>query len=160
MIVFAGIISVINSTLGSSLPSGAITHIATYFNVKSQQQLVLPISLYLVGYVLGPLLFAPLSETYGRRIIILSSFILFTLSTLACALAPNWPLFLVFRLLTGINGSSAISVIGGLFADIYNDPVTRGRAMAFFMAVSSYTFQVDFYTESNRLQFLVLYQLL
>lgn len=67
----------------------------------------------------------------------LSSFILFTLSTLACALAPNWPAFLIFRLFAGINASSAISVVGGLFADVYSDPVTRGRAMAFFMAVSA-----------------------
>lgn len=132
----AAIISVINSTLGSALPSGAINHIATYFNVHKQEQLVLPISVYLIGLVVGPLFFAPLSETYGRRIVTLSSFALFTLSTLACAVAPNWPTFLIFRLFTGINASSAISVVGGLFADIYNDPVTRGRAMASQMAVS------------------------
>ncbi len=49
-------------------------------------------------------------------------------------MAPNWPALLVFRLFVGINASSAISVTGGLYADMYDDPVTRGRAMALFMA--------------------------
>ncbi len=66
----------------------------------------------------------------------ISSFTVFTLFTLACAVAPNWPSFLVFRLICGINASSPIAVVGGMYADIYNDPVTRGRAMAIFMAVS------------------------
>lgn len=135
-IVIVGIISVLNSTLGSSLPSGAISFIATDFNVTNDQQLVLPISLFLVGYVLGPVFFGPLSETYGRRIVLLSSLTVFTLFTMACALAPNWPSFLVFRLLCGISASSPMAVIGGLYADIFSNPVTRGRALAIFMAVS------------------------
>lgn len=124
----------INSTLGSALPSGATSYLAQSFRIDSQSQLVLPISLYLVGYVLGPVLFGPLSESYGRRVIIVSTFTFFTLFTFACAVAPNWPTLLVFRLIVGINASSAISVTGGLYADMYNDPVTRGRAMALFMA--------------------------
>lgn len=64
----------------------------------------------------------------------MSTFTFFTLFTLACAVAPNWPTLLVFRLIVGINASSAISVTGGLYADMYDDPVTRGRAMALFMA--------------------------
>ena len=75
--------AVINSTLGSSLPSNAINYIAPYFHVTNEQQLVLPISLFLVGYVLGPLIFGPLSETYGRKLIMLSSFVAFTLFTMA-----------------------------------------------------------------------------
>lgn len=132
-----GSLAVLNSTLGSALPSGAIDFIGPYFHVTNEEQLVLPISLYLVGYVLGPIFFGPLSETYGRRIIMVSSFIVFTLFTVACALAPNWPVFLLFRLLCGVNASSAIAVVGGLFADVFNDPSTRGRAMAIFMTVST-----------------------
>ena len=139
-VLIAGIIAVINSTLGSSLPSGAIDYMSIYFHVTNEQQLVLPISLFLVGYVFGPVVFGSLSETYGRRIIMLGSFIVFTLFTMACALAPNWPAFLVFRLICGFMASSAIAVVGGLYADIFADPVIRGRAMAVFMAVSPKSF--------------------
>lgn len=136
VVMIVGIVAVVNSTLGSSLPSGAMSYIGPYFHVTDQAQLVLPISLFLVGYVVGPLAFGPLSESFGRKIIMFSSFVFFTIFTMACAVAPNWPAFLIFRLLSGICASSAIAVIGGLYADIYNNPVARGRAMAVFMAVS------------------------
>ncbi|KAL8975142.1 MAG: hypothetical protein Q9197_000628 [Variospora fuerteventurae] len=136
-VLAVGIVSVVNSTFGSSLPSGAIDYLAEYFHVTSQAQLVLPISLFLVGYVFGPIVFAPLSESYGRRIIMVVTFVFFTIFTMACALAPNWPFFLIFRLLCGITASSPIAVVGGVYADIYNDPLIRGRAMAFFMAATT-----------------------
>ena len=134
--VVIGIVTTINSTLGSALPSGATAYIAIYFNVTVQAQLVLPISVYLIGYVLGPLVFGPLTETYGRRIITILTFYGFTIFTMACALAPNWPSLLVFRLCTGVCASSATSVTGGIYADIFSNPISRGRAMALFMAVS------------------------
>jgi hypothetical protein len=77
---------VINSTLGSSLPSGASTYLSAYFHVSNQQQLVLPNSTYLIGYIFGPPLFSPLSETYGRKIVMLCTFAGFTIFTMACAL--------------------------------------------------------------------------
>lgn len=46
---------VLNSTIGSALPSGASQQIGEYFNITSQSLLVLPVSIYLIGYVLGPL---------------------------------------------------------------------------------------------------------
>jgi len=137
LVVFIGIVTVINSTLGSALPSGAIPYLALYFNITNEQELVLPISMYLVGYVLGPLLFGPLSETYGRKKIMTATFCSFTIFTMACALAPNWPALLVFRLFVGISAACPVSVVGGLYADIFSDPVTRGRAMTMYMSVCS-----------------------
>jgi MFS family permease len=121
--------------MGSSLPSNAIPIISEHFNIASPSIEILPISMYLIGYVLGPLLFGPLSETYGRKRIMIGTFFFFTVFTMACALAPSFSSLLIFRLLTGVNASSPISVTGGIYADIYNDPVTRGRAMAVFMGV-------------------------
>ncbi|KAK6193252.1 hypothetical protein LQW54_012660 [Pestalotiopsis sp. IQ-011] len=137
IIVITGILTVINSTLSSALPSNAITFIAPDFDISTtggNPQLVLPISIYLVGYVLGPLLFGPLSEVYGRRFPILLTFTGYTGFTLGTALAPNWASLVIFRLLAGICASAPLTIVGGMFADIYDDPVTRGRAIAFFMA--------------------------
>ncbi|KAL2048070.1 hypothetical protein ABVK25_011055 [Lepraria finkii] len=136
-ILLCGIVAVVNSTLGSSLPSGAINYIGPYFHVTSDQQLVLPISLFLVGYILGPLFFGPLSKTYRRKIIILSSFTVFIIFTIPYALAPDWPTLLIFRLICGINASSAIAVVGGLYADVFRDTVIRGRTIAIFMAATT-----------------------
>ncbi|KAI9842675.1 MAG: hypothetical protein M1837_006960 [Sclerophora amabilis] len=129
--------TVVNSALGSSLPSNATSFIAEDFNVTKQEQLVLPISAYLIGYVVGPLFLGPLSEVYGRKLMMILPFSVFTLFTLACALAPNWPALLVFRFIVGVMASSPLSVVGGLFADLFDDPVLRGRAMAVFMAATT-----------------------
>ncbi|KAJ5034845.1 uncharacterized protein L3040_008114 [Drepanopeziza brunnea f. sp. 'multigermtubi'] len=137
-VMIVGIIAILNSTFDSSLPSGAIDFITAEFNVTAPIQNALPISIYLVGYILGPLFFAPLSETYGRRVVMVPSFALFTIFTLACALARDWPSFLFFRLVCGINASSSIAITSGIYADIYADPVVRGRAIAFSISATSF----------------------
>lgn len=135
-IMFTTMTTVINSTIASSLPSNAIPYIAKEWGVSSSTEKVLPISTFLVGYIFGPILWAPLSEQFGRRGITTLTFLLFTLWTLACALAPNWPAFLVFRLSVGIFASAPIAVVTGIMADIYPRPEARGRAMAAFMATT------------------------
>jgi MFS family permease len=126
---------VVNSTMGSSLPSNAVPFISAHFHITSPTAKILPISIYIVGYIVGPLLFGPLSEAYGRQVIMISTFFAFTIFTMACALAPTWSGLLVFRFLTGVAASSPIAVIGGIYADLYDNPVTRGRAMAVFIGV-------------------------
>lgn len=129
MTVFTGLLLVTNTTIGSSLPSGAIDVLGKAFNVSNQQQLTLPVAVFLVGYIFGPIIFGPLSETYGRRVALLSSFFVYTVSILACALAPNWPAFLVFRFISGVGAAAPPAVLGGLFADLYPGTVNRGRAV-------------------------------
>lgn len=126
-----------NSTLASALPANAMSHIAPAFGIETTQgnpQLVLPISIYLVGYVFGPLLFGPLSELYGRRPIMQLTFAGYTLFTMGCALAPNWAALITFRFFAGTFAAAPLTVVGGMLADIYNEPATRGRSIACFMA--------------------------
>jgi len=85
----------------------------------------------------GPIVWAPLSEQFGRRWLVVGTFVMFCTWTLACALAPNWPAFLIFRLLVGVFASAPIALVAGIMADIYGEYRTRGRAMASFFAVSS-----------------------
>ncbi|KAK8093694.1 Polyamine transporter 3 [Apiospora hydei] len=134
-VLLTTMVLIINSTLGSSLPSMAIPYMAKAWGVTAQEQMPLPIATFLMGFVLGPMMcMGPLSEQYGRRIVVVSTFSIFTIWTLACALAPSWPAFLVFRFLCGAFASAPIAAVAGIIADVYADPVARGRAMAYFMA--------------------------
>ncbi|KAI0181613.1 major facilitator superfamily transporter [Hypoxylon sp. FL1284] len=136
IILVTTMVTVINSTMGSALPSMAIPFMTKEWGVTSQPQLVLPISTFLMGYVFGPLMWGPLSEQVGRRNLSLTCFTMFLIWTMACALAPNWPAMLVFRYFVGLFASAPIAVTTGILADIFQDPVTRGRAMAWFMATT------------------------
>lgn len=114
----------------------------------------LAFSLYPLGFGLGPLVLAPISEVYGRNPMYFVSTILFTcefrcswllskskLNTPLCryisvcylpiALANNLPLICVFRFLSGVTGSVGSTMVGGTIADIWVAK-DRGKAMAFF----------------------------
>ena len=133
-----GIVTVMNSTVSSSLPSGAIDFITKDFNVTQEIQLPLPISCFLAGYVVGPTLCGPLSENNGRQRVILGFFSMATLFSMACAVAPNWPSLLFFRFMCGVGFSGPIAITGGLYADVYDDPRERGLAMAWFMVATTF----------------------
>lgn len=105
--------------------------------MRSQEELALPNSMYLLGYVFGPPLFSPMSEMIGRRVVLQLSFFVFTLFSVASALAQSWPSLIGFRFLSGMFASAPISVVGGLYADLFYDPVKRGRAIAVLIGVSS-----------------------
>lgn len=136
LIVVTNMVLVLNSTMGSSLPSQAIPFITSDWGINGQNEQILPISIYLVGYVFGPLIWGPMSEHFGRRWLLMGTFACYCASVLACALAPNWSFLLGFRFAAGTFASSPLSVTTGIFADVYGEPVKRGRAMAFFNATT------------------------
>lgn len=121
-----------NTTASSSLPSGAIDSLTEAFGITSHQQKALPIGVFLVGYIFGPVIFGPVSESFGRRICFLSSFGLFTIFTLACALARSWPSLLFFRFLCGVGAAAPQTVLGGMFSDIYPNVKERGNVVMIF----------------------------
>ncbi|CCF44850.1 major facilitator superfamily transporter [Colletotrichum higginsianum] len=136
-IVVAGFTCTFNGNLGSSMPSGALDAISEQFDVSNRVHLILLNSLFMCGYVLGPLLFGPLSEYIGRRPVLIGTYLGYFVFMLACSGAPNYPALLVFRLLSGINAAAPTTVIGGLYADILDDPAVRGNAMAVYMTVTT-----------------------
>ncbi|KAJ6191408.1 hypothetical protein N7519_001429 [Penicillium mononematosum] len=138
LVLTAGVMQVMNSTIGSSICSNAIPQIAEEFDITNQTILVLPISIFLIGYILGPLLWGPSSEYFGRKPPLLIAFVLFMIFTLACAVADSYASLLVFRLFNGMVASAPIATVGGLFADVHDDPTLRGRLMAYFMACTTF----------------------
>ncbi|KAI9367378.1 major facilitator superfamily domain-containing protein [Aspergillus egyptiacus] len=136
-VVFFTLLSVMNSGVSASLPSNAVPYILKDFDTEDNGQSSLPTSLFLIGYIVGPLIWSPLSETIGRRPVLLYTFVGFFLFTLATALAPGWPSLLFFRFGCGCMGAAPQTVIGGAYADVF-ESTARGRAMAFYMAAASF----------------------
>lgn len=124
------IMLVCNATYASSSPSGCITGIAEHFHV-SEEAAGLVITLFLLGYVAGPLIFAPLSEFYGRRWVFYGTFSCYLAFTFLCAFAPNFASLLIGRLLCGTFASAPMTNAPGVLADIWG-PIERGNTMAVF----------------------------
>jgi DHA1 family multidrug resistance protein-like MFS transporter len=129
-ITTACVLMVVNATMASSSPSGCLGSISKELHV-GQEAAGLVITVFLLGYCAGPLLFAPLSEFYGRRWVFYITFSLYAIFNFLCAFTPNFAGLLIGRFLSGTFASAPLSNAPGVLADIWG-PVERGNAMAMF----------------------------
>jgi DHA1 family multidrug resistance protein-like MFS transporter len=81
----------------------------------------LGLSLFSLGYGLGPMLWSPMSEIprVGRSNIYFFTLMGFVLLQLPTGYAVNMPMLLVFRFLTGFLGSPALATGGATISDVY-----------------------------------------
>ncbi|KAJ3544264.1 hypothetical protein NM208_g3146 [Fusarium decemcellulare] len=87
------------------------------------------VSIYFLGYAFGPLLFAPMSEIYGRVYLYHCGNVAFTAACIGAALSSDLGGLLVFRFLMGAAGSAPTTVGVGSIIDIV--PLSqRGRAVS------------------------------
>ncbi|KAK9480684.1 major facilitator superfamily domain-containing protein [Lipomyces japonicus] len=117
---------------GSSIVTGDIEGVMEQFHV-SQEVVILTVTLFVVGFGVGPLVFAPASELFGRRIVYLVSMGFAVVFVIPCAVAQNIGTLLVCRLIDGIAFSAPMTLVGGSLADMWRDK-ERGPAMATFSA--------------------------
>lgn len=89
------------------------------------------VTIFVFGFVPGPLFLAPLGEIYGRRPVLSASNVFFVAFQIGCALAPNIGALIAFRFLAGIGGSGCLAVGGGVIADLF-PPQQRGLASAVY----------------------------
>ncbi|KAI1506906.1 hypothetical protein Ptr86124_014156, partial [Pyrenophora tritici-repentis] len=117
-------------SFASSAYSGGIGEIRKEFDV-SQIVATLGIALFVLGFAIGPLVWAPMSEIYGRRYITVSSGLLLAVFSAASAASQNVTTLVVTRFLAGALGSSPLTNGGGVLADIFPSS-QRGLATTLF----------------------------
>ncbi|KAJ4171424.1 hypothetical protein NW754_013192 [Fusarium falciforme] len=117
-------------TFASSIFSTAVRPAAIEFGV-STEVMTLGTSLFVLGFAFGPLIFGPMSEVYGRKYPLFVGYFVFAIFQIPVATAENVQTILVCRFLSGLFGSSPLSVVGGALVDLW-PPVERGIAMSIF----------------------------
>ncbi|KAM5347640.1 hypothetical protein ACJ41O_007464 [Fusarium nematophilum] len=117
-------------TFSSSAYSGGVAEVVRYFDV-SREVATLGISLFVLGFAIGPLLWAPLSELYGRQAVFFGTYLAMTIFNAVAADATSIAALLVFRFFAGAFGSSCLTNAGGVIADLFNAS-ERGMATSLF----------------------------
>jgi multidrug resistance protein len=87
---------------------------------------------FVVMLGVGPLLLAPLSETFGRRNLYLVCFTIFTLLQIPTALAPNIAFLISVRSVAGFFGSVGIANGGGTISDMF-EPSERAGVFGWYL---------------------------
>ena len=115
-------------SLFSSAYTGASKSVIAEFDCD-EEVATLGLSLFVLGFGVGPLLWAPLSELYGRQYIFALTMIGLTALSAGAAEAPNIASLIVLRALAGAIGSNMLTNSGAVISDCFHAK-DRGLAMA------------------------------
>jgi len=101
------------------------------FDCRSESLAEFVVSIYVLGYAIGPLLIGPASETYGRYRVYVFCNILFLVFTIACAVAQSMSQLIIFRFFAGCFGVCPITLGGASIADLIVQE-KRGAAISLY----------------------------
>ena len=77
------------------------------------------ITVFLIGFSIGMLIYGPLSDHYGRRKLLISGIIIYLIATIGAILAPTVEFLLASRLLQALGGASASVLARAIVRDLY-----------------------------------------
>ncbi|KAF3386183.1 Efflux pump bik6, partial [Penicillium rolfsii] len=114
-------------TFASAVYSAALGQVSKEFEV-SMEVAASGVSLIVFGFGLGPLIWAPLSEVYGRKWVVVVPYFIAAIFSFGTATAKDIQTVLITRFFTGLFGSAPVTNTGGVMADIW-PPQQRGIAI-------------------------------
>ncbi|MEJ6401146.1 MFS transporter [Nicoliella lavandulae] len=112
----------------------ALPTIQTSFN-SSFSQLQWIINAYTLIFAAVLFLISKLGDLVGRKNVFIWSLIIFSVFSLACSLAPNVWILIIFRALQGIGGAGMLSLSMSIIADTFEGP-ERGLALGIWGSVA------------------------
>ncbi|KAL1870910.1 hypothetical protein VTK73DRAFT_2365 [Phialemonium thermophilum] len=135
-IVFLASMAGIFGPISSNIYVPSIPQITKDFH-QSTQRVDLTLTIYLVFQATSPSVFSGLSDSLGRRPILVFCLLIYTGACVGIALTPvsKFGLLLFLRAVQAIGGSPAIGTGAGTIGDIAT-PGERGRFMGLFQGVA------------------------
>ena len=114
--VNVGIVSALTfiTPLASSMFAPGVPQLMEEFHSSNESLAGFVVSVYVLGFAVGPLILAPASELLGRVVIYHVCNIGFTVFTVACAVSSDLGMLVAFRFFQGCFGSAPITN-GGFF---------------------------------------------
>lgn len=97
--------------LSSSMIAPCLDQMAKDLDVTNQLEKTMMLSIFILAFALGPLIFGPLSEIYGRVRVVQATNTFYLIFNIAGGFAQNSAQMMAFRFFAGFGGS-AVSAIG------------------------------------------------
>lgn len=120
----------LTAAFGSSIFSAATFSVAEQFKVGIEIS-TLGVSLYVLGFATGPIIWAPFSELYGRKLPLIIATFAFSIFNLAVAVGKDAQTVFICRFFSGFMGACPLTCVGAVFADMFNNK-QRGIAITVF----------------------------
>ncbi|KAI0195972.1 major facilitator superfamily domain-containing protein [Astrocystis sublimbata] len=119
------------SPVSSSLVAPALGSIADDLHITQDFEKNLTLSIFVLAYAVGPLIWGPLSEIYGRVLVLQLVNLIYLFFNLGCGLARTKEQLIAFRFLAGLGGSAPLAIGGGVLSDLF-DAENRGKALSIY----------------------------
>lgn len=116
------------AAFGSSIFSAATIKVASVYGVSAEVG-TLGVSLYVLGFATGPIIWAPFSELRGRRLPLVIASGAFSIFQIAVAVGKDLQTVLICRFWGGFFGACPLTVVAAVFSDMF-DNRTRGLAVS------------------------------
>ena len=114
----------------SAAYTGPFNELRNQFHV-SDEVITLGISLYVLGFAIGPLIWAPFSEFIGRRPLFIITYGALTAFNAGAAGSQNIWTLIILRFFAGAFGASPLTNAGGVIADLF-EASERGVVLTLF----------------------------
>ncbi|KAI0818073.1 major facilitator superfamily domain-containing protein [Xylaria sp. FL0064] len=119
------------SPISSSLVAPALESIGEDLGIDQAFERNLTLSIFILAYAIGPLVWGPLSELYGRVVVLQLVNLIYLFFNLGCGLARTKSELIAFRFLSGLGGSAPLAVGGGVLSDLFTAE-DRGKALSIY----------------------------
>lgn len=117
--------------LASSMFAPGVPDVLRDFHTSSETIAEFVVSVYILGFAVGPLVISPMSEIFGRWPVYVVCNVMFFIFTIACAVANSMAQLIVFRFFAGCFGVSPVTLGGASISDLIAQE-RRGVAMSLF----------------------------
>jgi DHA1 family bicyclomycin/chloramphenicol resistance-like MFS transporter len=136
LVVMVAALSALNSvSIDAMLP--ALPDIGRAFDIAHDNDRQLVIVAYVAPFGIAQLVYGPLSDSFGRRSVLVWALGLFLIGSVLCVAAPNFGLLLAARALQGIGAAATRVVSTAVVRDL-----TAGRRMAQIMSMAMSVFML------------------
>ncbi|KAL9078145.1 MAG: hypothetical protein Q9157_002939 [Trypethelium eluteriae] len=122
-----------NRIMVSTIMAPALSTIASELHM-SRTESAMSLSIYLLATAFGPLFIGPLSEIYGRQVILHGSSVWFLVWNVVCGFAETKVTLIASRFLAGFGASAIYALAGGVLGDVWR-PEQRGRSLGVYMLI-------------------------
>lgn len=111
--------------IGTDMMLPALGIITVDLKLQTENHAQLIITVFLLGTGLGQLISGPISDTYGRKIVLCTGISLFILASIAAIITSDFLMLLIARFIQGLGISAPRSAGTAMVRDLYN-----GRKLA------------------------------
>ncbi|WPY00971.1 MFS transporter [Candidatus Trichorickettsia mobilis] len=116
---FLLIVALVNSCIELEISAPSFLDIAKQLQVPDSM-VGLTITYNLFGFCLAALIYGPLSESYGRRKIMLIGNLILVIGAIGCVFASSIEELLIARFIQGVGAATSAVVVSAIIADSYN----------------------------------------